>query len=207
MCSITSDHGGLGVLLCISSFGAASGHLLDHLPLSQVMDLKEEIQMVSNTATQEAALEELLKKVQNTWIGGGQGKPVEFVVTPHKEQKDVYVLGTVDDILVILEDSTVTVSTIITSRFCTGGLRVCDVCEDLQSRARARVCMLCLSRRPCVCVYVFVRARARAGGRARVLWSALVTEKEVSGGPTHWGHGRYVKDWTTTNRRLCVLHT
>eukprot|EP00906_Rhabdomonas_costata_P002873 RCo004476 len=90
----------------------------------KVMDLKDDIQNVSNTATQEAALEDLLAKVQKLWTGGGVGaKPVEFIVSPYKDFKDVYVLGAVDDVITQLEDSGVIISTVVSSRFCTGGLR------------------------------------------------------------------------------------
>lgn len=42
---------------------------MDTLLQLRVADLKDEIQRVSNTATQEASLEELLRKVQNSWVG------------------------------------------------------------------------------------------------------------------------------------------
>ena len=88
-----------------------------------MLGLKDEIQGISNSATQEAGLEELLAKVQRTWVGGAT-RTVEFVVNPFKEHKDVFTLGTVDDILSQLEDSGVLISTIITSRFCSGSLKV-----------------------------------------------------------------------------------
>eukprot|EP00667_Euglena_gracilis_P000018 EG_transcript_18 len=96
---------------------------VDTLLQLRVADLKDEIQRVSNTATQEASLEELLRKVQNSWVGGAAVKPAELIVTPYKDQKDVFVLGTVDDVFSLLDDSLVTVTTILTSRFCTGALR------------------------------------------------------------------------------------
>eukprot|EP01060_Flectonema_neradi_P004124 TRINITY_DN12705_c0_g1_i2.p1 TRINITY_DN12705_c0_g1~~TRINITY_DN12705_c0_g1_i2.p1 ORF type:complete len:4231 (+),score=761.72 TRINITY_DN12705_c0_g1_i2:111-12803(+) len=83
----------------------------------KVMDLKEEIQQVSNQATQEQQLDEMLGTVQKRW------QSVEFTVNPFKEQKDTYILGTVEDIMTHLEDSSVVIATIASNRFCTGGLR------------------------------------------------------------------------------------
>eukprot|EP01064_Diplonema_japonicum_P033482 TRINITY_DN6608_c3_g1_i1.p1 TRINITY_DN6608_c3_g1~~TRINITY_DN6608_c3_g1_i1.p1 ORF type:complete len:4220 (+),score=898.37 TRINITY_DN6608_c3_g1_i1:135-12794(+) len=83
----------------------------------KVMDLKDEIQAISNQATQEQQLDEMLGTVQKRWQG------VEFIVNPYKEQKDTYVLGSVEDIMTHLEDSSVVIATIASNRFCTGGLR------------------------------------------------------------------------------------
>eukprot|EP00755_Sulcionema_specki_P020771 Sspe_Gene.12750::Locus_4355_Transcript_2_2_Confidence_0.222_Length_4895::g.12750::m.12750/K10408/DNAH; dynein heavy chain, axonemal len=83
----------------------------------KVMDLKDEIQQVSNQATQEQQLDEMLQTVQKRWQG------VEFTVNQYKEQKDTYVLGSVEDIMNHLEDSSVVIATIASNRFCTGGLK------------------------------------------------------------------------------------
>ena len=83
----------------------------------KVMDLKDEIQMVSNQATQEQQLDEMLGTVHKRWQG------VEFQVNPYKEQKDTFVIGSVEDITTHLEDSSVVIATIASNRFCTGGLR------------------------------------------------------------------------------------
>ena len=42
---------------------------------------------------------------------------MELVVNPYKDSKDVFILGSVEDITVALEDSLVTVGTIAGSRF------------------------------------------------------------------------------------------
>jgi len=90
----------------------------------KVADLMEEIQQISNTATQEAALEDLLMKVTKIWAGGGEIRPVEFITNPYEKIKDMYTLGSVEDIMTHLEDSGVIVSTVVSSRFCTGALRM-----------------------------------------------------------------------------------
>lgn len=43
-------------------------------------------------------------------------KSTEFVVLPHRESKDVFILGGTDDIQVLLDDSQVNISTIAGSR-------------------------------------------------------------------------------------------
>lgn len=59
-----------------------------------VMVHKEEVGKISTEATQESLLEELLQKIRNQWASA------EFVCLPFKEQKEVYILGGVDEIQV-----------------------------------------------------------------------------------------------------------
>ncbi|GAX73618.1 hypothetical protein CEUSTIGMA_g1069.t1 [Chlamydomonas eustigma] len=82
----------------------------------QVMRHRESITRVSTEAMQEAGLVILLERVVEKW------KNVEFTINPYKEMKDGYVLGEVDEILLILEDSLQMISTIMSSRF-VGGIR------------------------------------------------------------------------------------
>lgn len=49
-------------------------------------------------------------QVEDAW------KSTEFTVLPHRESKDVFILGGTDDIQVLLDDSQVNVSTIAGSR-------------------------------------------------------------------------------------------
>jgi len=69
------------------------------------------IEGISTAATQEKILEELLAKVEGLWKG------LELVVHVYKEQKDVFILGGVDDVLAVLEETQVLVQTILGSRF------------------------------------------------------------------------------------------
>eukprot|EP00698_Gefionella_okellyi_P007651 TRINITY_DN186_c0_g4_i1.p1 TRINITY_DN186_c0_g4~~TRINITY_DN186_c0_g4_i1.p1 ORF type:complete len:3955 (+),score=1074.62 TRINITY_DN186_c0_g4_i1:43-11907(+) len=80
------------------------GWLLDH----NVMEYKEEIASISTQATQEATLEELLKKVIQSWAD------VDFELLTHK---DTQILAGVDDVVQQLEDSLLTISTIAGSQF------------------------------------------------------------------------------------------
>ena len=70
--------------------------------------------LVSTEATQEQALEELLYKVTSKW------GDVSFQVVSYKESKDTFVLGGIEEIMVALEDSMVTMATIMSSRFVKG---------------------------------------------------------------------------------------
>ncbi|CAF0752073.1 unnamed protein product [Brachionus calyciflorus] len=70
----------------------------------------EKIQEISGQASSEASLEAILKKVEDSW------KSLDFVVLPHKESKDVFILGGTDDIQQNLDDSIINVSTISSSR-------------------------------------------------------------------------------------------
>eukprot|EP00929_Paragymnodinium_shiwhaense_P066427 TRINITY_DN33321_c0_g4_i1.p1 TRINITY_DN33321_c0_g4~~TRINITY_DN33321_c0_g4_i1.p1 ORF type:complete len:3770 (+),score=1255.81 TRINITY_DN33321_c0_g4_i1:195-11312(+) len=71
----------------------------------------EQIQDISGKATAEQSLEEMLEKVRKTW------DDQELIVNPYKDSKDVFMLGSVEDITIALEDSLVTISTIAGSRF------------------------------------------------------------------------------------------
>ena len=80
----------------------------------RIVNHKDFISMVSTEATQEAALELLLEKVVDKWRG------VEFSVNGYKETKDTFILGDVEEVMLVLEDSMVLVLTITSSRFVAG---------------------------------------------------------------------------------------
>ena len=78
------------------------GELLD----LNIMAQQEAIAQIATQAVQESALEELFaKKVQAIWTH------LEFTLNPYKESKDVFVLGSVEE---------VTVSFLERSKFCVG---------------------------------------------------------------------------------------
>ncbi|KAM7079135.1 dynein axonemal heavy chain 6 [Molossus nigricans] len=84
---------------------------LERLSELHVFDFAQEIQDISGQASGEAALETILKKVEDSW------KTTEFVVLPHRDSKDVFILGGTDDIQVLLDDSTINIATIASSRY------------------------------------------------------------------------------------------
>ncbi|XP_067839723.1 dynein axonemal heavy chain 6 [Heptranchias perlo] len=76
-----------------------------------VFDHAEEIQNVSGQASGESALEAILKKVEDGW------KITEFTVLPHRDAKDIFILGGTEEIQALLDDSIINVSTIASSRY------------------------------------------------------------------------------------------
>ncbi|KAK3599709.1 hypothetical protein CHS0354_037182 [Potamilus streckersoni] len=70
----------------------------------------EALQEISGRASSEASLEGILKKVEDSW------KVTEFVVLPHKDSKDVFILGGTDEIQQLLDDSNINIATIASSR-------------------------------------------------------------------------------------------
>ena len=61
-------------------------------------------------ASQEAALEDLLDRISSKW------NSIDFTVAPFKDVKDTFILGSVEDVTAALEDSMVTMSSILASR-------------------------------------------------------------------------------------------
>jgi Dynein heavy chain, N-terminal region 2 len=52
--------------------------------------------------------------------GYARWRDIDFCVNPYKEVKDMYTLGALDEVLQALEDSQVTLSTILASRYVAG---------------------------------------------------------------------------------------
>ncbi|GJQ70897.1 hypothetical protein Trydic_g814 [Trypoxylus dichotomus] len=82
-------------------------HLLESL---QVFNYPAELLEISGQASSEASLEALLKKVEESW------KALEFIVVPHRDTKDVFILGSVEEIQTVLDESNINISTIASSR-------------------------------------------------------------------------------------------
>uniref|UniRef100_A0A673W197 Dynein axonemal heavy chain 6 n=1 Tax=Salmo trutta TaxID=8032 RepID=A0A673W197_SALTR len=76
-----------------------------------IFSYSEAIQEVSGQASGEASLETILKKVEDSW------KTTEFPVLSHRESKDLFILGGTDDIQVLLDDSTINMATVASSRY------------------------------------------------------------------------------------------
>ncbi|XP_069482525.1 dynein axonemal heavy chain 6 [Ambystoma mexicanum] len=86
------------------------------LSLARLIELRAfefgaQIQDVSGQASGEASLETILKKVEDAW------KATEFTCITHRDSKDVFILGGTDDIQVLLDDSTINIATIASSRY------------------------------------------------------------------------------------------
>ncbi|XP_066516038.1 dynein axonemal heavy chain 6 isoform X2 [Hoplias malabaricus] len=76
-----------------------------------IFKYSQKIHEVSGQASGESALEAVLKKVEDVW------KTTEFVVLSHRDSKDVFILGGTDDIQVLLEDSSINMATLASSRY------------------------------------------------------------------------------------------
>ena len=66
----------------------------------------EQIESISNDATNESSLLHMLHEIVSIW------EKVEFTMIPHKDIKDVYLVGSLDDVIAQLEESQVQLSTI-----------------------------------------------------------------------------------------------
>lgn len=87
-----------------------SFRLSQHFPVVQVMAAKEAIMAISVEATQEGTLEDALERVSLRWTS------IDLPIVAYKDNKDVFVLGSLDDLTAPLDDSLVTISTILSSR-------------------------------------------------------------------------------------------
>eukprot|EP00960_Hanusia_phi_P070417 767305-Hanusia_phi.AAC.13 len=79
-----------------------------------IMQFREEIQRISTEATQEGVLEEMLGKVKQVWV------EAEFTLHNFKDHKDVFILAGIDDVQAMLDESMVSVGTILASRYVAG---------------------------------------------------------------------------------------
>ncbi|XP_053624487.1 dynein axonemal heavy chain 6 isoform X1 [Plodia interpunctella] len=84
-------------------------HLFEEL---QAFQHAEELMEVAGQASSEAGLEALLKKVEEMWAA------LEFPVLLHKDARDVYVLGGLEEIQAALDESNIHIGTILSSRNC-----------------------------------------------------------------------------------------
>jgi len=87
---------------------------LDQLFRYYVLEHREEMAEISAVASGEYALEITLDKIKHGWA------EMNFTIISHRESKDVFILGAVDEVVTLLEDNQVTLQTMIASRFIVG---------------------------------------------------------------------------------------
>jgi dynein heavy chain len=80
---------------------------------------------VSANSAGEYGLEQLLDKIRKNWTS------TSFMVNNHREQADVFILGSLEEVTLQLEDSQVALQTILASRF-VGGIR--DEVEEWEKK-------------------------------------------------------------------------
>lgn len=69
-----------------------------------------ELMEVAAAASSEANLENMLNKVINTW------ETLKFIVVPYREGKDVFIMGTLEDVQTAMDESNINLQTIMASR-------------------------------------------------------------------------------------------
>ena len=102
-----------------SLVGVNIPHLEDPLTLGGIIDrgipiYQEEIETIATSAQQESILEELMAKVTGIW------DIMNLDVKPYKEVKDLYILGDTSEVIASLDDSLVTINTVLGSRYVAG---------------------------------------------------------------------------------------
>eukprot|EP00741_Cyanophora_paradoxa_P024436 tig00022075_g23593.t1 len=87
---------------------------LDQLIRYNIFDHRELISEISGVASGEYGLEITLEKIKTAWA------TMEFTTLGHRDSKDVFILGGVDEVSTLLEDNQVTLQTMMASRFVVG---------------------------------------------------------------------------------------
>jgi len=91
-------------------FSPGEPFCLDTLEACGVLEHEEELSELAAQASAEAALEGLLNKVVNAW------QDLELVVIQHRDSSDSLVLGVLDEIQQVLDDSFIHMNSILSSR-------------------------------------------------------------------------------------------
>lgn len=69
-----------------------------------------EIMEVSGQASSEATLEAILKKIEDSW------KIVDLIVLPYKNTHDIFILGSLEEVQLTLEEANINLNTLISSK-------------------------------------------------------------------------------------------
>ncbi|ERL87542.1 hypothetical protein D910_04933 [Dendroctonus ponderosae] len=89
-------------------FKAEEEMTLEQLESLNVFSYPQELMEISGQASSEAGLEALLRKAP--WKG------LEYIVISHKDAKDVFILGSLEDVQAVLDESNINITTIASSR-------------------------------------------------------------------------------------------
>eukprot|EP00599_Poterioochromonas_sp_BG-1_P017876 CAMPEP_0173166600 /NCGR_PEP_ID=MMETSP1105-20130129/22117_1 /TAXON_ID=2985 /ORGANISM="Ochromonas sp., Strain BG-1" /LENGTH=3828 /DNA_ID=CAMNT_0014087887 /DNA_START=639 /DNA_END=12125 /DNA_ORIENTATION=- len=87
---------------------------LSDLITKGVTKFQEDINVIATAAQQESILEEMMTKVTSIW------EKLTFEVKPYKDVKDLYILGDTSEVVASLDDSLVTINTVLGSRYVAG---------------------------------------------------------------------------------------
>lgn len=106
-------------------FQHANDFTLHDLIVKRVTDHQETITAIATAAQQESILEGMMEKVSKVW------ETADFEVKNYKDIKDLYILGDTSDVISNLDDSLVTINTILGSRYVAG---IRDAVDSLRSK-------------------------------------------------------------------------
>ena len=108
-----------------------SNYPLSFLIEKRIADFVDLIESIANDAANESGLRKMLQDIQNTW------DKVEFNVIPHKDIKDFYLIGDMEDVIAQLDETQVQLSTIRSSRY-VGAIKseVDDISKSMNQLAK-----------------------------------------------------------------------
>ncbi|KAH9121803.1 hypothetical protein LEN26_010526 [Aphanomyces euteiches] len=87
---------------------------LENLISYDIFEFKDLVSEISATSSGEAQIEASLNKIRVGW------EQTQFTCISHRDSKDMFILGGLEDILTLLEDNQVTLQTMMGSRFIMG---------------------------------------------------------------------------------------
>lgn len=87
---------------------------LSYLLKNNIMNHKDAVQEISASASGEAQLENSLEKIKSDW------EKQTFMVMNHRDQHNLFILGSLEEIFTLLEDNQVSLQTMLGSRYIRG---------------------------------------------------------------------------------------
>lgn len=93
-----------------STYAPSRSFTLNELIREKILDVKDKVGEISALASGEYAISETLEEVKKTWAD------MEFIVTNYRDFKDRFILGSIEEIMIQLEDDQVSVQTMLSSK-------------------------------------------------------------------------------------------
>jgi dynein heavy chain len=83
---------------------------LSELIADGILEVKDKVGEISSTASGEFAISQTLEEIKKIWA------TMEFIVMPYRDFKDKFILGTIEEIMIQLEDDQVSIQTMLGSK-------------------------------------------------------------------------------------------
>jgi dynein heavy chain, axonemal len=83
---------------------------LNELIKDGILEVKDKVGEISSLASGEYAISQTLEEIKKTWAD------MEFIIVTYRDFKDKYILGTIEEIMIQLEDDQVSVQTMLGSK-------------------------------------------------------------------------------------------